>query len=87
MLFSRVLREREAESSFQQIAEMTETDVNLLKIDQAKQLLSCLPREQQTLINMAKVAAKVSVAKAKEEQLRVKRSNEAIVAPKSGKKK
>jgi len=81
------MQAHEAELSFQQIAEMTEAEVNQLKIDQAKLLLSNLPREQQTLINLAKVAARVSVAEAKEEQTRVKRSNDAISAPKTGKKK
>ena len=81
------MQAHEAELSFQQIAEMTEAEVNQLKIDQAKLLLSNLPREQQTFINLAKVAARVSVAEAKEEQTRVKRSNDAISAPKTGKKK
>ena len=58
----------EAEMTFQQIAKMTEADINQLKIDQAKQLLSNLPQEQQTIINLDKVAARVFVAKAKEDQ-------------------
>ena len=81
------MQAHEAELSFQQIGEMTEAEVNQLKIDQAKLLLNNLPREQQTFINLAKVAARVSVAEAKEEQNRVKRSNDSISAPKPGKKK